>query len=332
MTKSFSALTATREGGRVLRRLERLTADDLPADGVLIDVQYSSVNYKDGLATIPNGQVAAISPLIPGIDLAGAVVESSDDRFRAGDLVLAHGYGIGTARHGGYAGQARVPADWLVALPEGLSPRDAMVIGTAGFTAAISVVALEEHGITPDSGPVVVTGASGGVGSCAVAILADRGYAVTATTGKASSEALLRQLGAVEVLGRDRFGRDADKPLRRPRWAGAVDCVGGTTLANVLSEMDLGGVVLASGLTGGFNLPTTVFPFIMRGVTLAGMDSVQLDIERRRNIWARLATDLRPARLDAISAPEIALEELEGALDAILAGDVSGRVVVRCQA
>ena len=216
MAKTFTALTATRETDNVVRRLETLTTDDLPTDGVLVDVHYSSVNYKDGLATIPGGQVASISPLVPGIDLAGEVVSSSDDRFHVGDLVLAHGYGLGTARHGGYAGQARVPAEWLVHLPAGLSLREAMLIGTAGFTAAMSVAALQDHGIGPDSGPIVVTGASGGVGSCAVDILAGLGYSVTATTGKSDAETFLRALGASEVLGRERFADPQGKPLRRP--------------------------------------------------------------------------------------------------------------------
>src|SRR6478609_9322086 len=238
---------------------------ELDGEGVLVDVSYSSVNYKVGLATIAKGQVARRSPLVPGIDLAG-VTES-------GDAVLAHGYELGVARHGGYAEQARVPEEWLVPLPDGLSARQAMAIGTAGYTAARCVMALEEAGLTPGSGPVLVTGASGGVGSTAVDILAARGYEVVASSAR--DPEWLKELGASEVITREDAAGNAERPLEKTRWAGAVDCVGGEVLAGVLRSVHYGGSVAACGNTGGLKLPTTVLPFILRGVSLLGVDSVQ---------------------------------------------------------
>ncbi len=270
--QSFTALNAVAVDGNVNRQLVSISEADLPVDGVLIEVLYSSVNYKDGLATAPNGKVARISPLVPGIDLAGVVV-SDDGPFPAGTTVVAHGYDLGVSRHGGYARYARVPGDWLVELPPGLGAREAMIIGTAGFTAALSIVQLEEHGLLPGRGPVLVTGATGGVGSMAVAILARRGYEVAASTGKAEAHDFLKELGASQVLARDELSSEG-KPLQSSRWAAAVDCVGGHTLANVLAQVDYGGAVAASGLTGGASLPTTVMPFILRGVSLLGVDSV----------------------------------------------------------
>src|SRR3954452_20655469 len=282
------AFIAEKTDDDVVRELRELPEDELGEGDVLIRVAWSSVNYKDALATIPKGQVARISPLIPGIDLAG-VVESGAGEFSAGDRVLAHGYDLGVAHHGGYAEYARVPADWVVPLPSGLSLRDAMAIGTAGYTAARSVVALEEFGL--GDGPVLVTGASGGVGSVAVDILASRGHEVVASSGK--DPEFLRSLGAVHVISRDEAAGDASRPLEKTRWAGAVDCVGGDTLAGVLRGLKYGGAVAASGNTGGVKLPATVLPFILRAVSLIGIDSVQNPISERRALWERLGSGLR---------------------------------------
>lgn len=287
-------------------------------DGVVVDVEYSSVNYKDGLATIAKGQVARISPLVPGIDLAGTA---------EGRPVLAHGYGLGVSQHGGYAEQARVPSEWLVPLPDGLSARQAMAIGTAGYTAARCVMALEAAGLEPGAGPVLVTGASGGVGSTAVDILAARGYEVVASSGK--DPAWLKELGASEVISREEAAGDASRPLEKTRWAGAVDCVGGTVLAGVVRALSYGGAVAACGNTGGVKLEATVLPFILRGVSLLGVDSVQTPIEARRETWARLATDLRPPHLDDAITREVGLDGLEDALSAVLRGELQGRTVVR---
>jgi putative YhdH/YhfP family quinone oxidoreductase len=271
--------------------------------------------------------VARISPLIPGIDLAGEVVHSDDPAITVGSEVLAHGYEIGVSRHGGYSEYQRVPAGWVVPLAPGLTPRDAMAIGTAGFTAGMSVAALEDRGLTPDDGPVLVTGASGGVGGTALAILAERGYEVWAVTGKPHEEARLRGLGASGILTRDEVAVEG-KPLESERWAGAVDAVGAATLPYVLRTLKIGGAVAASGNAGGPKLDTTVFPFILRGVALLGMDSVNVPIERRRRIWDRLATDLRPRDLGR-HVQEVTLETLPAALDAIIAGAARGRWVVR---
>jgi putative YhdH/YhfP family quinone oxidoreductase len=304
-----------------------MSLDDLPADGVLIEIERSSVNYKDALATTANGKVARISPLVPGIDLAGTVVESDVDEVAPGTAVVAHGYDLGVSRHGGYAQLARVPADWVVPLPTGLDAREAMIIGTAGFTAALSVVALEERGLTPANGPILVTGATGGVGSVAVGILATRGYEVVASTGKADAEPYLRSIGATSIVDRAELSGEGGKPLETMKWAAAVDCVGGATLANVLARIQYGGAVAASGLTGGASLPTTVLPFILRGVALLGIDSVQTPIARRRAVWQRLGADLKPDSLATIGR-DVSLEGVEDVLDAILRGEVTGRVVV----
>ncbi|MBE2318423.1 acryloyl-CoA reductase [Solirubrobacter sp. CPCC 204708] len=296
--------------------------EDFELDGegdVVVDVEYSSVNYKDGLATIAKGQVARISPLVPGIDLAGVTAD--------GRAVLAHGYDLGVSHHGGYAEQARVPSQWLVPLPEGLSARQAMALGTAGYTAARCVIALEAAGLKPGDGPVLVTGASGGVGSTAVDILAARGYEVVASSGKDPD--WLRSLGAAEVISREEAAGDASRPMEKSRWAGAVDCVGGATLAGVVRSLQYGAAVTACGNTGGIKLDTTVLPFILRGVSLLGVDSVQTPIEARRETWARLATDLRPPHLDDTITREIALDELETALDAVLKGELQGRTIVK---
>jgi putative YhdH/YhfP family quinone oxidoreductase len=324
---TFQAYVAERVDARIKRGVREFAEADLPPGEVDIRVAWSSVNYKDGLATRVDGKVARISPLIPGIDLAGEVVASRDPAFGVGEAVLAHGYDLGVSRHGGYSEFQRVPAGWVVPLAPGLSPRDAMAIGTAGFTAAMSVVALEDRGLQPDDGPVLVTGASGGVGGTALAILAERGYEVWAATGKTDEAARLRALGASGILSRDDVSGEG-RPLETERWAGAIDAVGGATLPYVLRTLQQGAAVAASGNAGGAKLETTVFPFILRGVALLGMNSVPVPIARRRELWDRLATDLRPRELGA-HAIEVTLDELDGALDAIVAGSARGRWVVR---
>ena len=320
---TFRAFRATTDGER---GVVDMSIDELPDDGALVEVQWSSVNYKDGLAASPTGKVARISPIVPGVDLAGVLVDDAPD-MPAGTAVIAHGYDLGVSRHGGFARYARVPYGWLVALPDGLTAREAMVVGTAGFTAALSVIALQEHGVTPERGPVLVTGATGGVGSTAVGMLSGLGYEVVASTGKQAAGDFLRSLGASSIIDRAELATESTRPLESTVWAGAVDCVGGVTLANVLKRVHYGGSVAASGLTGGSGLPATVLPFILRGVNLLGIDSVMTPIDRRRAVWARIATDLEPKGLDEIGH-DIALDDLGGALSAILQGEATGRSVV----
>jgi putative YhdH/YhfP family quinone oxidoreductase len=327
MTDSFAAFTAGKTDDGFRRGVTQLTLADLPDDDVVVDVEWSSVNYKDHLATTEKGRVARISPLVPGIDLAGTVRSSAAAGIDAGDRVLAHGYDLGVAHHGGYAEVARVPAGWVVPLPDGLTAREAMVVGTAGYTAALSVLTLLDHGLSVGDGTVLVTGATGGVGSMAVAMLAGLGFAVAASTGKADAAPFLRGLGAAEVVDRDEL-TDTSKPLQSVRWAGAVDAVGGPTLAHVLATLAPGAAVAASGNVGGAELPTTVLPFILRGVTLFGIDSVTTPIDRRREVWRRIATDLKPAGLEAMGQV-VDLAHVEGALDEIGRGGVTGRYVVQ---
>lgn len=308
-----------------------LPVADLGDGDVLLEVQYSSINYKDGLASTEQGKVARLDPIVPGIDLAGIVRESDDPAIPVGAAVLAHGYDIGVAHHGGYAALARIPARWVVPMPAGLDARGAMLVGTAGYTAALSVDALERHGLRPGDGPVLVTGATGGVGSMAVGMLAARGHEVVAGTGKMEAADWLRAIGAADVVHRDELAPAAGRPLEKERWAGAVDCVGGDTLAHVLRTLRYGTAVAASGLTGGANLPTTVLPFILRGVSLLGIDSVQTDIDRRRAMWTRIANDLRPTWLDSLDVTTVGLDDLAPQLDRILAGGMQGRVLVEPQ-
>lgn len=325
---TFQALVARTDGDDIVAKVETLPASELPAGEVTIRVLYSSVNFKDALALTPKGGVVRDYPIVPGIDLTGEVVSSESPDFAAGDLVLAHGYQIGTGHHGGYAEYARLPADQVVALGP-LSPREGAAIGTAGFTAAMSVQALVRHGITPQDGPVVVTGATGGVGSVSVDLLAAAGYQVVASTGKADQADHLRALGASEVIGRLPADPEAKpRPLGRSRWAAAVDCVGGATLADVLSTLEYGGAVAASGLTGGVALNTTVMPFILRGVSLLGIDSVLLRIEPRRELWAQLGGALKPRHLEAVTH-EVDVKDVVGVLDEVRAGRYSGRAVVK---
>jgi acrylyl-CoA reductase (NADPH) len=328
---TFQALVARQDGDRITASVETLRPDGLPPGDVTIRVLYSSVNFKDALALTPGGGVVRDYPVVPGVDLTGEVVESKSPDFAVGDAVVAHGYQIGTGHHGGYAEYARLPADQVVRLDE-LSVRDAAAIGTAGFTAAMSVQALIDWGVEPSAGPVVVTGASGGVGSISVDLLADAGYHVVASTGKAQNPGAgqrLKDLGAAEVIGRLPADPQAKpRPLAKARWAAGVDCVGGATLADVLSAVDYGGAVACSGLTGGPALHTTVMPFILRGVALLGMDSVLMPIGPRRELWARLGDSLRPRHLDAITT-EVDVKDVVAVLDQVRAGAFSGRAVVR---
>jgi acrylyl-CoA reductase (NADPH) len=329
---AFRAFVVDTSDDGVSRTVTELEEADLPAGEVLIDVAYSGVNYKDGLASIPNGRVARTYPLVPGIDLAGTVIESDTPTIGTGTQVIVHGHDLGVAHHGGFAERARVPAEWVVPLPAGLTPMEAMVVGTAGYTAALSVMALEAAGLEPGAGPVLVTGATGGVGSTAVGMLGARGYHVVASTGKLHQTEWLESLGAAEVIDRSEFSTDSGRPLLSERWAGAVDCVGGTTLSEVLKSIGYGGSVAASGNTGGGSLATTVFPFILRGVNLLGIDSVQNSLAERIEVWHRIAGDLRPPQLDRTEPAVVGLDELPAVLDRILAGEMVGHTLVNPKA
>ncbi|MDG4664496.1 MDR family oxidoreductase [Mycobacterium sp. 236(2023)] len=313
------------DGGIVLRH-EVVDESFLPDGDVEIHVEYSSVNYKDALAITPKGGVARSYPLIPGIDVAGTVTASTSPDFTVGDRVIAHGQDIGTGRHGGYAQTARYPADYLVKL-DSLSTADAAAIGTAGFTAAMSVNAVRAHGITPSDGPVLVTGATGGVGSVSVDLLAGLGYEVVASTGKTDAHDLLRDLGAAEVIARVPGPDEKVRPLGKAHWAAVVDCVGGKTLAYALSTLKYDGVAAISGLAGSTDLPTTVMPFILRGVTLAGIDSVLLPIDKRRKIWAQIETELMPQHLARVTR-DVSVREVADVLGTIIGGGVIGRTRV----
>ena len=322
---SFRALVAEKQDDDVARGLQELRADDLPDGDVVVRVDWSSVNYKDALAVSPKGRVAQISPLVPGVDLAGTVVEGDGE----GSEVIVHGHDLGVAHHGGFAEYARVPGAWVVPLPDGLSARQAMALGTAGFTAALSVQRLEEAGLQAGDGPVLVLGASGGVGSTAIGILAGRGYEVVAATGKPDEADWLRELGASDVLSREETAEESKRPLESQRWAGVVDPVGGKATAYALRTTRYGGAVAISGLTGGTSLETTVMPFILRGVSLLGVDSVETPDDVRKRVWERLADDLRPKGLDESITREIALDDVDGFLDDVLAGKGVGRTVVK---
>ncbi|GAB7389229.1 acryloyl-CoA reductase [Bacillaceae bacterium] len=329
MAEKFRALLVEKAGESVAVNIKELTLDDLPEGDVTIRVAYSSVNYKDGLATIPDGRVVRSYPMIPGIDLAGTVVASKDARFREGDEVVVTGYDLGVSHYGGFSEYARVPAEWVVPLPAGLSLKEAMALGTAGFTAALSLLRLEENGLQPENGPVIVTGATGGVGSSAVAMFAKRNYHVVASTGKAAEHEYLRKIGAKEVLSREEVTPQDDRPLQKQRWAGAVDPVGGRTLVYLLSTMKHGGSVALSGLTGGKEFSATVFPFILRGVNLLGIDSAYCGREVRLQLWELMAGDWKPEYLLEEIGREVTLDELPEALAAILRGEIRGRTIVR---
>lgn len=307
--------------------IRELDDAQLPEGDVLVDVAYSTINYKDGLAVCRGKPVVRSFPMVPGIDLAGTVAESSHPRFRTGDTVVLNGFGVGESHWGGFASRARLRGDWLVALPQSISPQQAMAIGTAGYTAMLCVLGLERQGVAPGDGEIVVTGAAGGVGSVAVAVLAKLGYRVVASTGRPEEGDYLRDLGAADIIDRAELGQPNPRPLQRERWAGAVDAVGSHTLANVLASTRYLGVVTACGLVQGNDLPTTVLPFILRGVTLVGIDSVMAPLAVREEAWSRLASDLEPARLAALSTT-IGLGDVVDTCRAILEGKVRGRVVV----
>ncbi|MEY2847658.1 MAG: hypothetical protein RI885_323 [Actinomycetota bacterium] len=309
--------------------LRELDDSDLPPGRVTLDVEYSGVNFKDGLALAGRPGVVKQYPLTPGIDLVGIVAASDDDRWGVGDGVILTGWGVGERHDGGLAERARVDGDWLVALPEGLEPRHAAAIGTAGFTAMLSVLALERHGI--GDGDVLVTGAAGGVGSIAVALLAGSGRRVVASTGRRSESAFLESLGAAEVVDRGPLGEAGGRPLQSQRWAAAVDPVGSHTLANVLAQVRYGGAVAASGLAQGADLVTTVMPFILRGVSLLGINSVEAPSSLREEAWARLTSDLDRELLDSLTTT-VALADAPSVARDILAGGVRGRTVVDVRA
>ncbi|RDV02305.1 MDR family oxidoreductase [Undibacter mobilis] len=294
---------------------------------VTVRVEYSTVNYKDGLAITGKAPVVRRFPMIAGVDFAGTVEASSHPKWKAGDKVILNGWGLGETHLGAYAEKARVKGDWLVRLPAGISTRDAMAIGTAGYTAMLCVMALEKHGLTPASGPIAVTGAAGGVGSVAVAILSKLGFSVSATTGRPEQADYLKSLGASEIVERAALA-GTPKPLAKERWAGGIDSVGSTTLANLLSMIRYGGAVAACGLAGGMDLPASVAPFILRGVCLLGIDSVMCPLPKREEAWKRLETDLDRQKLAAMTR-EIGLSELPEVAAAIVAGQVRGRVVVK---
>ena len=326
--ESFPAFVVRKDDqGQVYSGIEQLDLDQLPDGDVLVRVRYSSLNYKDALAASGHPGVVRTFPHVPGVDAAGTVVEDVTGSFSPGSEVIVTGYDLGGAHWGGYAEYIRVPVGWLVPLPAGLSLEESMILGTAGFTAAQSVQALIHHAVGPQSGPVVVTGASGGVGCLSVAILARLGYEVVAVTGKPDAHDFLRQLGAAHVIGRDEVTDDGRKPLLAERWAGGVDTVGGAVLTNLLRSTQHRGCVTACGLVAGTDLPLTVYPFILRGVTLAGIDSAQCPMASRREIWIKLAGEWKPDDLASL-ATRIDLSQLDEKIADILAAAIRGRVVV----
>ncbi|MCP3397602.1 MDR family oxidoreductase [Bradyrhizobium sp. CCGB20] len=324
---TFKAIRIDKADKGTTAQLAQFDEAELMDGDVTVRVEWSTLNYKDGLALTGKAPVVRRFPMIAGIDFAGTVETSSHPQWKAGDKVVCTGWGMGETHLGAYAEKARVKGDWLVALPQGLSARDAMAIGTAGFTAMLSVLALEKHGLSPKSGPVVVTGAAGGVGSVATAVLSKLGYHVIASTGRASEADYLKEIGAAEVIDRNELSAAA-KPLAKERWAGGVDSVGSTTLANLLSMTKYGGAIAACGLAAGMDLPSSVAPFILRGVCLLGIDSVMCPIEPRKAAWQRLASDLDRTKLSEITQ-EITLDQVSEWGAKILAGQVRGRIVVK---
>ena len=327
MQDRFKGILLTRDENKVMSvNVTELGLDDLMEGDVVVEVEWTTVNYKDGLAITGKGPVVRRWPMVPGIDCAGTVVSSENERFKAGDKVILNGFGVGEVHTGAYSAYARLKGDWLIPMPEGMNGRSAMAIGTAGYTAMLSVMALERHGITPGRGPVVVTGANGGVGTVAIAVLGKLGYEVIASTGRTEETDFLRSLGASEVIHRDELSGPA-KPLNKERWAGGIDAVGSHTLANVLSMTSYGGAVAACGLAQGMDLPTSVAPFILRGVSLLGIDSVMAPLALRQEAWSRLVTDLDLDKLDALST-EIGFDGIIDAAHSIIDGKIRGRVVV----
>ncbi|MEV9642012.1 acryloyl-CoA reductase [Mammaliicoccus sciuri] len=329
MSQSFNALVVDKQEGQFSVQVQQLSLDDLPEGDVLMRVHYSGINYKDSLASIPNGNIVQNYPMVPGIDLAGVVVSSTDERFKEGDEVIATSYEIGVSQFGGYSEYARVQADWVVPLPEGLSLKEAMIIGTAGFTAALSVQRLEENHVSSDKGKVLVTGATGGVGSFAISFLSKLGYDVEASTGKQEEHAYLKSIGAKSIVSREEVYDGKIRALGKQKWAAAVDPVGGEPLASLLSQIEYGGSVAVSGLTAGTKVPTTVFPFILRAVNLLGIDSVYCPMDTRKKVWDRLATDLKLPDLEQLVQKEISLDELPDALPVLLQGEARGRMIVK---
>lgn len=324
----FKALILNQQDKTTHAHVGDIDHSQLPDGDVTVAVEYSSLNYKDGLAITGAGKIIRQFPMVPGIDFAGTVITSDDSRYQPGDPVVLTGWGVGENHWGGMAQQARVKADWLVPLPAGLNAEQAMVIGTAGLTAMLCIQALEDAGVTPESGEILVTGASGGVGSVAVALLSRLGYRVAAVTGRsAQNAALLKQLGAESIIERSEL-EEAAKPLEKQRWAGAVDTVGSKVLAKVLTQMDYNGAVAACGLAGGFDLPTTVMPFILRNVRLLGVDSVYCPYEKRQQAWQRLS-ELLPDSFYQQAGQTISLEQVPEFAQAIIKGQVTGRTLVK---
>lgn len=327
MSDTFKAILVSRDEDKNQSvDIVDMTEDELMEGDVTVKVDATTVNYKDGLAITGKAPVIRRWPLVPGIDLAGTVVKSDNIDWKTGDRVVLNGWGVGETHYGAYAGMARLDGNWLVPLPESLTANEAMAVGTAGYTAMLCVMALERHGITPDRGPVIVTGAAGGVGSVAVAILSKLGFHVIASTGRTSEEAYLKDLGAAEIISRDELS-EPGRPLGKERWAAGVDAVGSHTLANVLAMTSYGGAVAACGLAQGADLPASVMPFILRGVSLLGVDSVMAPKELRLEAWKRISTDLDLNKLETLSV-KIGFDDVVGAAQDIMAGNIRGRVVV----
>lgn len=324
---TFKAVLVRKTDAGQTTELVNLTEADLSEGDVTVAIDYSTVNYKDGMAISGRADIIQQFPLVPGIDLAGTVETSSDPAFQVGDRVVVHGWGLGVTHNGGFAQKARVPAAWLTKLPNTISTWQAAAIGTAGFTAMLSVLALEHNGVTPDSGDVLVTGANGGVGSVAIALLSKLGYRVIASTGRQEESKYLKALGAAEIIDRNTLSKPAHSPILPPRWAGAIDSVGSHTLANVLAQTKYGGTVASFGLAQGIDLPGTVLPFIIRSVTLAGVDSVNAPAAKRIEAYKRLATDLDVAKLDSM-VTIVGLAEAADVARSIFGGTIRGRVVV----
>jgi acrylyl-CoA reductase (NADPH) len=331
MSTTFRAFVVNKTENEFTASVQELTLADLPPGEVLIRVAYSGVNYKDALACIPDGKIVRSYPFVPGVDLSGVVVESHDARFHEGDEVIVTSYDLGVSHYGGFSEYARVKADWIVPLLQGLTLKEAMIFGTAGFEAALALHQLEKNGLTPQRGPVLVTGATGGVGSMAVSMLAKTGYTVAASTGKQSEHAYLKELGASNILSREEVSAESNRPLEKELWAGSVDSVSGATLAYLIRTTKYGGSIAACGLTGGSTVNTTAFPFILRGVNLLGIDSVYCPMELRRALWQRMASDLKPSSLASMSR-EVTLAELPQVTASLLKGGVRGRTVVRLSA
>ncbi|MDE0782920.1 MAG: MDR family oxidoreductase, partial [Planktomarina sp.] len=327
----FNALVVEKTEDGTHAEVRSVSYDDLPAGDVTVSVDYSTVNYKDGLCIGPGGGLVRTYPHVPGIDFSGTVETSDDPRYDVGDAVILTGWRVGEARWGGYAQKARVKADYLVPLPNGLTTRQAMAVGTAGFTSMLAIMALEDHGLKPGQGPVLVTGAAGGVGSVATAILANLGYEVAAVTGRPETGNYLKELGAETIVDRSELNETTKRPLEAEIWAGCVDAVGGAMLARVLGQIKYGGSVAAVGLAGGSSLPTTVIPFLLRGINLLGIDSVMQPYENRKRAWDRIATDLPLAKLEAMVS-SATLSDLPALGRDILKGNVKGRVVINVNA